>query len=444
MTVIDKLNEVNKTIKEMFKFVQTSEITRDDFSEYIKAMGAENVSPAQMEKLFIPYAFERKLNIPPKSAAELFYENGNPSNPEIAKSLANVYFSVFEIQNVRKNGFQLCNLIAEKTCEVLSLTKMTSFRGLGAGDFITARIFKHNGEYYLIGIESTYGRSEYLDAIHCAVYEMTKTPWLAYEENPETEEKIKQDIEIMYAKFKELFLTDEVVTTNRYADDIIGILCSATDEEEYEDFDMDEFQKPLENYEFFEVEELENTARDFMTGVPSGFSTHEKLYDVGIIFDEESGLYSIPFYKTFCKIFEENCEVKNVKECVEYFLTHNSVSDVILKRIALRYPNFVSKINEVLNTNYTFDELISVFKPDFLKHKIYSSTSTLYCSNLFSVLIDFYENMREDIESLEDMEENSIKNGVPVQYAPKIGRNAPCPCGSGKKYKNCCLNQSVR
>ena len=23
-----------------------------------------------------------------------------------------------------------------------------------------------------------------------------------------------------------------------------------------------------------------------------------------------------------------------------------------------------------------------------------------------------------------------------------IGRNAPCPCGSGKKYKNCCLGKS--
>jgi uncharacterized protein len=23
--------------------------------------------------------------------------------------------------------------------------------------------------------------------------------------------------------------------------------------------------------------------------------------------------------------------------------------------------------------------------------------------------------------------------------APKIGRNDPCPCGSGKKYKKCCL-----
>ena len=25
-----------------------------------------------------------------------------------------------------------------------------------------------------------------------------------------------------------------------------------------------------------------------------------------------------------------------------------------------------------------------------------------------------------------------------VNTEPKIGRNDPCPCGSGKKYKNCC------
>ena len=25
----------------------------------------------------------------------------------------------------------------------------------------------------------------------------------------------------------------------------------------------------------------------------------------------------------------------------------------------------------------------------------------------------------------------------PVKVAPKIGRNEPCPCGSGKKYKHC-------
>ena len=26
---------------------------------------------------------------------------------------------------------------------------------------------------------------------------------------------------------------------------------------------------------------------------------------------------------------------------------------------------------------------------------------------------------------------------------PKVGRNDPCPCGSGKKYKNCCGRQTV-
>jgi preprotein translocase subunit SecA len=30
------------------------------------------------------------------------------------------------------------------------------------------------------------------------------------------------------------------------------------------------------------------------------------------------------------------------------------------------------------------------------------------------------------------------KVSVVRREAPKIGRNDPCPCGSGKKYKNCC------
>jgi uncharacterized protein len=29
-----------------------------------------------------------------------------------------------------------------------------------------------------------------------------------------------------------------------------------------------------------------------------------------------------------------------------------------------------------------------------------------------------------------------------VRHAPKVGRNDPCPCGSGKKYKKCCLGRA--
>ena len=33
---------------------------------------------------------------------------------------------------------------------------------------------------------------------------------------------------------------------------------------------------------------------------------------------------------------------------------------------------------------------------------------------------------------------HSSKN--PITKPPKVGRNTPCPCGSGKKYKQCCIN----
>ncbi|MHC4481645.1 MAG: SEC-C metal-binding domain-containing protein, partial [Planctomycetota bacterium] len=26
----------------------------------------------------------------------------------------------------------------------------------------------------------------------------------------------------------------------------------------------------------------------------------------------------------------------------------------------------------------------------------------------------------------------------PIRVSQKVGRNAPCPCGSGKKFKHCC------
>ena len=33
------------------------------------------------------------------------------------------------------------------------------------------------------------------------------------------------------------------------------------------------------------------------------------------------------------------------------------------------------------------------------------------------------------------------KPGEKATAAPKIGPNDPCSCGSGKKYKKCCMNK---
>jgi len=35
----------------------------------------------------------------------------------------------------------------------------------------------------------------------------------------------------------------------------------------------------------------------------------------------------------------------------------------------------------------------------------------------------------------------SVVKSMFKPYGKKIGRNTPCPCGSGRKYKKCCLGK---
>ncbi|MFH1935153.1 MAG: PBPRA1643 family SWIM/SEC-C metal-binding motif protein [Pseudomonadota bacterium] len=44
-------------------------------------------------------------------------------------------------------------------------------------------------------------------------------------------------------------------------------------------------------------------------------------------------------------------------------------------------------------------------------------------------------------DKLEDISEvqRLLNPPKPKQAGPKVGRNDPCPCGSGKKFKKCCM-----
>ena len=49
------------------------------------------------------------------------------------------------------------------------------------------------------------------------------------------------------------------------------------------------------------------------------------------------------------------------------------------------------------------------------------------------------EQQLEEAKRLSRAQEEEKSANVPAQReGDKIGRNAPCPCGSGKKYKKCC------
>ena len=53
--------------------------------------------------------------------------------------------------------------------------------------------------------------------------------------------------------------------------------------------------------------------------------------------------------------------------------------------------------------------------------------------NGWHFIIGFEQDKPEDISDLK----RALNPPMPVQ-SEKIGRNDPCPCGSGKKYKKCC------
>ncbi|MCG6940863.1 MAG: SEC-C domain-containing protein [Thiohalocapsa sp.] len=39
-----------------------------------------------------------------------------------------------------------------------------------------------------------------------------------------------------------------------------------------------------------------------------------------------------------------------------------------------------------------------------------------------------------------DIRAATARSGVSVFKDKEVGRNDPCPCGSGRKYKKCCMN----
>jgi len=54
--------------------------------------------------------------------------------------------------------------------------------------------------------------------------------------------------------------------------------------------------------------------------------------------------------------------------------------------------------------------------------------------NGWSVRIELEPDKPEDIADLTRL----LNPPKPTIVGKKVGRNEPCPCGSGKKYKNCC------
>jgi hypothetical protein len=119
----------------------------------------------------------------------------------------------------------------------------------------------------------------------------------------------------------------------------------------------------------------------------------------------------------------DESKIRQYEEEIMVYLEEDSIAPGILRRIFFRYPqNAEFIIRKILkrpefDLQKDFDSLMNEFKPSFKERRIYPQ------------MLPMSERMVRALRP--EMGQIKAPRG-------KIGRNAPCPCGSGKKYKKCC------
>ena len=188
--MLEDLKEINEVIKNLAEFVQNNEKIKPDFEEYLKTIGNMNLQSA-----CFTYIFER--NIDNESILDMYLkEKLSQSEKDIVKALQNSMSSVFEVKRVLQNGFDLYNIINECSYGVISLVKMTSFRGIASGQYVVARIFKYNDKYCLLEISGVLPSSRVDDALRFAIAKIIQNPELVYADNPQKQKEIEKEIKI--------------------------------------------------------------------------------------------------------------------------------------------------------------------------------------------------------------------------------------------------------
>lgn len=115
-----------------------------------------------------------------------------------------------------------------------------------------------------------------------------------------------------------------------------------------------------------------------------------------------------------------------------------------IKELAKQYDvpapyivGFIDGLNETQEPQFELEKLEEdtevVIKIDF--EKLFKKMVEYKADHLYS--LPHWENVYSQ-EDLTRLYKEQKKSTTVVNQGPKIGRNDPCPCGSGKKYKKCC------
>lgn len=106
------------------------------------------------------------------------------------------------------------------------------------------------------------------------------------------------------------------------------------------------------------------------------------------------------------------------------------------KMIAPQFMGFLDGINDSLVTSLDFDAIAldTEIKLEIDFEKLYKNMLAVPAEWLYS--LEEWDNILSEEKRTELTKE--YKRSKTVVNEEKVGRNEPCPCGSGKKFKKCC------
>jgi hypothetical protein len=407
---IDRFGDIRKVLVDYFQNVllKKEDTLKEVFFEAVRekygnpvVIESQNEFHQFTDDFVYSYRFPDNRTVIDRFVSE--YSDLNEKEKAIVLRWKDPIVGLFQVKRALPDGFVTENLINEVDYTIKPTTIPEGLeRSARPGAFFMAKIIPaSDNEYIFSGIQEFFNSPEE-EILKIVGSLQMKHPEFAFRDN---EERIRRGFELQKEDrelFIEYFRSDEVLTEGRKLSALAA---------EFMDYRLSKLTKPLpEGYKPPEMH------------FPKGLL---KSKDVGIVFDELSGQHYLVNYGIILNVFQSPDEVKiqRYKRDILTYLEDQTISPYLLKRLFFRFPqNAEFIIRKILDRpefslEKDFGSLMDEFKPSFRGKRIYP-----YILPMSPRLVKI---MRPELDRTKE-------------YGQKVGRNDPCPCGSGKKYKKCC------
>lgn len=165
------------------------------------------------------------------------------------------------------------------------------------------------------------------------------------------------------------------------------------------------------------------------------FDLVKRAYDLKVSMEDESAV----------KVMERHIVLNTIDSQWQEYLRN---MDALRQGVSLRAYGQRDPLVEYKREAYDmFAELMSSIKSDIASAVFRATTSIDSFDSFLSALpqtlihdeISMFEDAQRSMDIPESLPRSSSDHNVTVQREEvRVGRNDPCPCGSGKKYKKCC------